>query len=237
MSLLRRLFQPLVRTGSVGEVGNLGSAEPKFRGRGQKAMSNLEETLGLVPPESLERQYAVAVARRNGTAHWFLSGHDNLVLDWKKWRDEFVAAGYEVPDESATARERAGIVVVDQDAAEEFLAEPITHPLNIDFLRGALLERFSSAKSWWDVDFLFPIAFIDFDGKRFFGFYHNGPRLERYVPDGWTGEFVDFANTLPDEVFPVADKFWIVDGRDLLHELNERGRAPQSGDVASDRSN
>jgi hypothetical protein len=29
-------------------------------------------------------------------------------------------------------------------------------------------------------------------------------------------------------VFPAADKFWIVDGRDLLHELNERGRSVEA---------
>ncbi|WP_081084958.1 hypothetical protein [Burkholderia territorii] len=200
-------------------------------------MTDLEKILGPASPDLLDRQYAVAVARHKGEVHWLLSDHDNLVLDWEKWRGEFVAAGYEVPDQGATAMERAGIVVVDQNSAEEFLAEPITHRLSIGFLRNALLERFPSAKSWWDVGFLFPIAFIDFDSRRFFGFYHDGPRLERYVPDGWTGEFVDFANTLPDHVFPAVDKFWIVDGRDLLHELNERGRTQQSGGAVSDRSN
>ncbi|QQJ96019.1 hypothetical protein JG536_10290 [Burkholderia ambifaria] len=157
------------------------------------------------------------------------------MLDWKRWRDEYVAAGYQVPDESVTATERSGIVVVDENSVEEFLIEPVAHRLSIDFLRNALLERYQAAKSWWDVGFLFPIAFIDFDNRRFAGFYHNGPRLERYVPDGWLGEFVDFANTYPEHVFPSADKFWIVEGRDLLHELNERGRAQASGGVASDR--
>lgn len=70
-----------------------------------------------------------------------MSDHDNLVLDWEKWRDEFVAAGYEVPDQSATAMERVGNVVVDQNSAEEFLADPITHRLSIGFLRSALLEH------------------------------------------------------------------------------------------------
>lgn len=51
--------------------------------------------------------------------------------------------------------------------------------------------------------------------------------MEQYIPDGWVGEFADFANTYPEEVFPAVDKFWIVDGRDLLHELNERGRTLQ----------
>lgn len=192
-------------------------------------MTNLEEILGSASPELLDSQYAVAVARHRGVISWLLLDHDNLVLDLKKWRDEFVAAGYQVPELSVAAGRRSNIVVVDQDTAEEFLGAPEVHKLDLQFLRKALLERFPSAQSWWDVGFLFPIAFIDFDSKRFAGFYQDGPRLERYVPEGWVGEFVDFANTYPKEVFPAAEKFWIVDGRDLLHELNERGRTVEAG--------
>ncbi|RUL68621.1 group-specific protein [Dyella choica] len=191
-------------------------------------MKSLEEILGPATPELLDPQYAVAVARHKEAVHWLLLEHENLVLDWKKRRDEFVAAGYHYPDLNVVANQRAGIVVLDQDTADEFLRAPETRKLDLNFLRQALLERLPSAQSWWDVDFLFPIAFVDFDHKRFAGFYQNGPRLERYVPDGWVGEFEDFANTYPEEVFPAVDKFWIVDGKDLLHELNERGRALES---------
>jgi len=192
-------------------------------------MTNLEKILGPATPELLDPRYAVAVARHKGVVYWLLLEPENLVLDWKKRRDEFVAAGHQYPDLSAVAAQRAGIVLLDQSSADEFLLAPETHKLSVDFLRQALLERFPSAQSWWDVGFLFPIAFIDFDSKRFAGFYQDGPRLERYVPEGWIGEFADFANTYPKEVFPMADKFWIVDGRDLLHELNERGRAVEAG--------
>lgn len=52
-----------------------------------------------------------------------------------------MAAGYEVPDQSATAMERVGNVVVDQNSAEELLADPITHRLSIGFLWNVLLEH------------------------------------------------------------------------------------------------
>ena len=188
-------------------------------------MNNLEKILGPATPDLLDPQNVVAVVRYNGAIQWRLSDHENWILDWKKWRDEFVEAGHQVPDLSAAVAQRSGIAVVDQDTVEAFLRAPEVHSLDLQFLRQALLERFPSAQSWWDVGFLFPIAFVDFDNRRFAGFYQNGPCLERYVPDGWVGEFADFANTYPEEVFPAADKFWIVDGRDLLHELNERGRA------------
>lgn len=198
-------------------------------------MTDLNKFLGSVPLGLLDPQYAVAVVRHHGAIRWLILDHDNLVLDFKKWRDEFVAAGYRVPDLSVAAAQRSGIVVVDEHTAEKFLGAPETRELSLEFLRRALLERFPSAQSWWDVGFLFPISFVDFDNKRFAGFYQHGPRLERYIPDGWLGEFVDFANTYPESVFPAADKFWIVDGRDLLHELNERGRALEAGDAKGHR--
>lgn len=191
-------------------------------------MSNLEKILGPATPDLLDPQNVVAVVRYNGAIHWRLSDHDNWILDWNKWRDEFVAEGHQVPDLNAAVAQRSGIAVVDQNTAEAFLRAPEVHSLGLQFLRQALLERFPSAQSWWDVSFLFPVAFVDFDNRRFAGFYQNGPRLEHYVPDGWVGEFADFANTYPEEVFPAADKFWIVDGRDLLYELNERGRVLES---------
>ena len=196
-------------------------------------MTNLEQILGPAAPELLDLQYAVAVARHKGVVHWLLIEHENLILDWKKRRDEFVAAGHQFPDLNVVAAQRSGIVVLDQDTAEQFLMSQAAHKLSIQFLRQALLARFPSAQSWWDVGFLFPIAFIDFDNKHFAGFYCTGPRLKRYIPDGWVGEFVDFANTYPEEVFPAADKFWIVDHRDLLHELNERGRTLEASRAKS----
>lgn len=188
-------------------------------------MTNLKEILGPATPELLDPQFVVAVARHKGAIHWLLLEQENLILDLAKQREEFVAAGYEVPSLDEIAKQRAGIALVDESTADKFLCTPETRELSLDFLRQALLQRFESAQSWWDVGFLFPIAFIDFDNKRFAAFYQNGPRLERYVPDGWGGEFVDFANTYPEEVFPMAAKFWIVDGKDLLRELNDRGRA------------
>jgi len=186
-------------------------------------MADLEKILGPVTPDLLDPQYVIAVARYKGAIYWLLLEQENVILDWEKRRSEFISAGYQYPDLDMVAGQRCGIVVLDQHAAEKFLSAPEIHKLSLQFLQNALVEKFPNAKSWWDVEFLFPIAFIDFDRERFAGFYHNGPRLERYIPDGWQGEFVDFANTYPEEVFPAADKFWIVDGKDLLHELNERG--------------
>lgn len=187
-------------------------------------MITLEEKLGPAEPELLEPQNVLAVVRYNGQILYCLSDRENWILDWNKWRAEFVAAGHAVPDIHIMARQRSGIAIVDRENVEQFLQIPGMHQIELDFLRKELVNRFPTAQSWWDVEFLFPIAFADFDNRRFAGFYQDGPRLERYVPDGWQGEFADFANTYPPELFPDSAKFWMVDGKDLLQELIERGR-------------
>ena len=92
-----------------------------------------------------------------------------------------------------------------------------------DALAKELAKRYQTARSWWDVGDLFPIMFVDFDRREVGAFYSQGVAMERYVPDGWTGRFIDFATEYPEEVFPTSSKFWVKGGVDLLALLNKRG--------------
>lgn len=69
---------------------------------------------------------------------------------------------------------------------------------------------------------LLPIVFVDFDHKKVVAFYSEGPRIERYVPDGRTGEFVDFVVEYSEDIFPTEDEFWVKGDADLVKILNER---------------
>jgi hypothetical protein len=71
------------------------------------------------------------------------------------------------------------------------------------------------------------MVFVDFDNKTLGAFYYEGVKLEKYVPDGWKGEFIDFANEYSEETFPVVEKFWVKGDSDLLKILNERGASGQ----------
>ena len=91
-------------------------------------------------------------------------------------------------------------------------------------LGNELALRFPDAQSTWDVIELFPLMFVDLDRRHVCAFYPEGTRMERYVADGWTSEFEDFATKYPEDRFPRNEKFWIQDGIDMLDKLNERGR-------------
>lgn len=164
----------------------------------------------------------VVAVRRNGEIKWYRSDRDLWVLDVNKWRDEFIENGYEVPEFNDSYR--FGICVVDESTVNNFLDKMSRFEVSRDDLSIDLARRFATAASWWDVQDLFPIMFVDFDNKRVAGFYPEGTPLERYVPDGWSGEFVDFANEYPENIFPREQKFWIKGDSDLLALLNERAK-------------
>ena len=202
---------------------NFKEAEARIKA-GEKL--TLEQVFGPADPNPdpalLEPYKIIVVVRYQGRIRWHCSDRDYWILDHKKSAQEGKDFGFDVPPFDPSFR--GGMEVVDVDNAEAFLNLPDNHLLNFEHWRKTLVDAMPSAQSWWDVGDMFPIAFVDFDHKRFAGFYNDGLRLERYVPDGWVGEFVDFANTYPEEIFPAADKFWIVDGVDLLRVLNERGQ-------------
>lgn len=174
--------------------------------------------------ESVEPLVVVTV-RHRGSIRWFRSERELWVLDLHKWRNEFVEAGYEVPNFADDYR--FGMHQVDETNADRFLQHISADEIARDDLSVELARRYPTARSWWDVGDLFPIMFADFDNKTAAGFYHEGIPMERYAPDGWRAEFIDFANDYPEDIFPRAEKFWVKGNSDLLELLNERGRSNQ----------
>lgn len=164
----------------------------------------------------------IAVIKYNGRFCWFRSDRDLWVLDLNKWSQAFVDAGYQMPEPDPS--ERFGIPVLNEKTVDSFLAEMQQYEIFKDDLTKDLIARLPGAQSWWDVGDLFPIMFVDFDRRHVCAFYPQGTPMERYIPDGWTSEFEDFATKYPEEYFPQSEKFWIRDGLDMLEELNERGR-------------
>lgn len=161
------------------------------------------------------------MSKKNKKIRWYRSERDLWVLDVDKWRNGFLALGYDVPDFDEDFR--FSLRIVDQQNADYFLKCMSRYEISKEILSLALALEYPSAKSWWDVQHLFPIMFVDFDECTVGAFYYDGICMERYVPNNWCGEFIDFANEYSEEKFPSSDKFWVQDGQDLLALLNKRG--------------
>ena len=170
--------------------------------------------------ENTAEETIVVVVKENRRIRWYRSERDLWVLDVNKLRNGFLALGYDVPDDDDF---RFGLHIVDQQNADYFLKCMSRYEISKESLSSALSLEYPSAKSWWDVQHLFPIMFVDFDECTVGAFYYDGIRMERYVPNNWCGEFIDFANEYSEEKFSSSDKFWVQDGQDLLALLNKRG--------------
>jgi hypothetical protein len=169
----------------------------------------------------LDIEEVIVVVHVHGRFRWFKSDRDLWVLDLKKWRKDFLDAGFQAP--APDSSERFGIPILNERTVDRFITAMQQFEIDKDDLGKQLAARFSAAKSWWDVCDLFPIMFVDFDRRHICAFYDSGTRMERYFPDGWTGEFEDFATRYPDDLFPQHERFWVQRGIDMLKELNERG--------------
>lgn len=170
----------------------------------------------------MEIEEVIVVVRQYGRFSWFRSDRELWVLDLNKWKRDFLEGGFEVPESSPS--ERFGIPIVNEVTIDEFITAMQQFRVSKDDLAEDLVRRLPAASSSWDVNELFPIMFVDADRRHVCAFYSQGIRMERYVPDGWTSEFEDFLTKYPEEQFPVAEKFWVLDGFDALQELNRRGQ-------------
>ena len=164
----------------------------------------------------------VAVVRNNGEIFWYRSPSELWVLDYLKWKQDFEKQGYSIPDLYKELRE--GISIVNQTTKDKFLAFMKPYLVHKNELSKELAIRYQTANTWWDVKDLFPIIFVDFDRESVGAFYTPGNTpMERYAPEAWSSEYIDFANDYPEEIFPEEDKFWVKRGSDLLKLLIDRG--------------
>lgn len=170
---------------------------------------------------SMDVEVVVVAVRYEGRIRWFRCDRDWWIMDVNKWRIEFIQNGYDVPEFNDAYR--FGFKVVNEKNAAEFLACLKDYEVAPDTLAMELVKRYQTAYSWWDVGDLFPMMFVDFDRREVGAFYSQGAAMERYVPDGWTGRFVDFATEYSEDAFPTSSKFWVKGAVDLLTLLNKRG--------------
>jgi len=164
-----------------------------------------------------EGKRVVVVIRRSGDFSWYRSDVDLWIMDINKLNDAF--AGFGIASPEALPDERVGIPVVDETTAADFLSRMQKHEVSKDDLANELVTLTPYTTSWWDVAEIFPIMFVDFDNRCVFACYGDQTPVERYIPDGWTGEFADFITDRDGRQLPIAERFWVRDGVDLLERF------------------
>jgi hypothetical protein len=155
----------------------------------------------------------LVLVRCAGQSMWFRSEPEYWVLDYIKWGEAFVAAGY--GDDSSDSCSRMGIWVVDQNNAEVFLSKMSQFVVEEALLREEFALIYDDAEDWLDIAEYLPSVFVDFDSMRLWSIHPEPPRFELWVPDGWEGLHEDFFGEVPPE-----NAYWTAEGRSRLDRFS-----------------
>ncbi|WP_047686232.1 MULTISPECIES: hypothetical protein [Xenorhabdus] len=169
--------------------------------------------------DSLSDDNVIVAIKNNNNIEWYHEDREIWVLDWQKWSADFTKKGFDCAEDDPN--DRFGILIVNDNTKEKFLKK--IQPFKIDNSKLEIIKKtIEKSSCWWDVSALFPIAFIDFDSKKLSACYPypgNTP-IEKYVPDGWIGEFVDFMREFDEDILPKKEKYWIINDVDYLEKLS-----------------
>ncbi|WP_099074718.1 hypothetical protein [Proteus alimentorum] len=150
---------------------------------------------------------------------WYQADREIWIMDRYKWNKDFIDKNIAYSEDNAD--DRFGILVINDKNKKKFIEHLCPFMLGDKKLE-VIKNKIKKSSSWWDVHDLFPIAFIDFDSKKLSACYPypgNIP-LERYIPDDWSGEFIDFMRKLDENTLPKNKKYWVINNIDYLEKLS-----------------
>jgi len=163
----------------------------------------------MVPEPEYAQNIVVGVLFQHSFA-WYITTRDYWYLDITKYKDALRAFGYPHPileDYSA----RFDIAILDEHTAESFLVHVVDQRVPASALTQMMLDR-KVHDTYNDLLDFVPCFLVDFDQRQFSSLYPEMIRFERYIPEGWIGSFRDFLSDVP-----IEERYWIVNGEDLLH--------------------
>ncbi|MEN1988152.1 hypothetical protein [Paenibacillus hubeiensis] len=147
--------------------------------------------------------------------NWYLTDKDYWILDLNKRREDFLKAGYSY-DLDPILDFRFNIEVVNEETAEEFLNAIDGYKVNLDDIR-TIIESGNYGDTILSVA---PSLLVHFDHKRLVSNFPETLPFEKYVPNGWSGEYASFEDDIPSN-----ERYWVIQGVD---EIKKRYQVEQN---------
>ncbi|GGF63609.1 hypothetical protein GCM10010912_05850 [Paenibacillus albidus] len=113
--------------------------------------------------------------------------------------------------------DRFGIEVLDEMTAAVFLEKIADHKVSARELTALLTELEGSFQSYDEVLEFIPAIYVNFDERVLYSLFPEPMSFEHYVPPGWTGEYTDFLEKVPE-----GERYWIVRGSSFFNQMWER---------------
>lgn len=140
----------------------------------------------------------IVVAIKNSNQfEWYILDKDYCFLDYKKLEDAYRKKGFDVFIDDSS---RFGIKIVNEHTVKSFLDNVKGFRVSAKDLKDMLMKESDyNGRLAYN-----PSLYIDFDNKQLISYYAEPESFEDFVPDGWTGEYREFENQIPEN-----QKYWI----------------------------
>src|SRR6185436_11070294 len=116
-----------------------------------------------------------------GEWRWYISDKDVWLLDLKKYKQAFLDAGIQVPENDSY---RFNIPIVNQETAAVFLEKMGQYRVDKATLSKMVFERLPQASTWEDTVDLCPVLLVDFDQSKLKSLFPEPIQFEIYIPEG-----------------------------------------------------
>jgi hypothetical protein len=109
--------------------------------------------------------------------------------------------------------ERFGIRVLNEETAAVFLQAIQEEQVSAAELK-SVLQQFRESHHESDEWLKYvPSFLVDFDRQLFFSMFPEPASFEHYMPDGWTGSYMDFLDKVPEN-----ERYWKIAGKSLFED-------------------
>jgi len=139
----------------------------------------------------------------NGAQRWYVTEKDLWFLDYNKLEKAYLDKGFKIED-VIDDNERKGIEVLDNQAISIFFDRIKKYLTTKKELNNLLKNKIEGRNGSDDLLDLVPAILVDFDNKSFYSMFPEPASFEDYIPEGWSGEYLDFTNLIRDE-----EKYWL----------------------------
>ncbi|MBT2287916.1 hypothetical protein J7E73_01985 [Paenibacillus albidus] len=113
--------------------------------------------------------------------------------------------------------DRFGIEILDETTAAVFLEKIADHKVSATEMKALLTDLEDSFQSYDEVLEFIPAIYVNFDERLLYSLFPEPMSFEHYVPAGWTGEYTDFLEKIPE-----CEQYWMVKGRSFFKQMWER---------------
>lgn len=161
-------------------------------------------------PKYAER---IIVGVRNSLGFsWHVSDRDTWIMDIYKYQEAYQNIGYKVNLEFILSL-RNNIPILNENNYIQYLDLNDDEVVSTENLRSEI-KIFNKS----DTILAFqPSIYVDFVKRELYSMYQENIPYEKYIPDGWKGEFLDFIEQIPQN-----ERYWDIDGTNQISVIFEQ---------------